>query len=238
MHFNIFKTAAWQLIIQSDPMCWIILLGLFITSVFCVAIIAFKYFSYRTERRKFEALMKRMKTVRTFPDLIAVSKEFREGMGGRFLLLALGELKSLLDVASKRKSPGSPEDATPALLDREIAVLESELVTIVGQLIAEQETYLTVLSTSAVTAPLVGLFGTIWGLIHSFIDISQEKSADIATVAPGLAEALIVTLGGLLVAIPSLVAFHYCAAQVRHFDHQLNDLGDRFMNIIKQTFVK
>lgn len=238
MHFNIFKTAAWQLIIQSDPMCWAILLGLFVASVFCVAIIAFKYFTYRTERRKLELLMQRMRTVRTFTDLIAVSKELREGIGGRFLLSALGELKALLDVASKRKPSGAPDDAAPALLDREISVLESELVTIAGQLIAEQETYLPVLSTCAVTAPLVGLFGTIWGLIHSFIDISQEKSADIATVAPGLAEALIVTLGGLVVAIPSLIAFHYCAAQVRLFDRQLNDLGDRFMNIIKQTFVK
>jgi biopolymer transport protein TolQ len=238
MHFNIFKTAAWQLIIQSDPMCWFILLGLFATSVFCVAIIAFKYFSFRTERRRFEALLRRMKTVRTFTDLIAVSKEFRDGMGGRFLLSALGELKALLDTAAKKKQPGAAEEATPTLTDREIAILESELVTIAGQLVAEQEAYLPVLSTSGITAPLVGLFGTIWGLIHSFIDISQEKSADIATVAPGLAEALIVILGGLVVAIPSLIAFHYFAAQVRHLDHQLNDLGDRFLNIIKLTFVK
>ncbi len=238
MNFNIFKTAAWHLIAQSDPMCWMILLGLFITSVFCIAIIAFKYFAFRAERRSLDALVQRMKTVRTFTDLIAVSKDFREGLGGRFLLSALSELKAILDVAAKKRSAGSPEDTSPTLSDREIAILESEMVTLAGQLIIEQEVYLPVLSTSAVAAPLVGLFGTIWGLIHSFIDISREKSADIATVAPGLAEALIVTLGGLVVAIPSLIAFHYFASQVRQIDHQLNDLGDRFLNIIKQTFVK
>lgn len=238
MHFNIFKTAAWQLIMQSDPMCWFILLSLFITSIFCVAIIALKYFSFRTERRSLEALAQRMKSVRSFTDLIAVSKEFRDGLGGRFLLSALSELKVLLDAAAKKKSQGVTEDVAPTLSDRDIDILETELVGISGQLIVQQETYLPVLSTSAVAAPLVGLFGTIWGLINSFIDISREKSADIATVAPGLAEALIVTLGGLVVAIPALIAFHYFASQVRQFDHQLNDLGDRFLNIIKQTFVK
>jgi len=238
MHFNIFKTAAWQLIVQADPMCWIILLGLFATSVFCVAIIAFKYFSFRAERRKLEALVLRMKTVRSFTDLIAVSKEYREGIGGTFLLSALSELKLLLDCASKRQHVGTSEEATPVLAEIDVDVLENGLVQSVSDLIAEQETYLPVLSTSAAAAPLVGLFGTIWGLIHAFIDISQEKSADIATVAPGLAEALIVTLGGLVVAIPALIFFHYFATKVRSFEHKLNDLGDRFLIVVKQTFVK
>jgi biopolymer transport protein TolQ len=172
-----------------------------------------------------------MQTVRSFADLVAVGKECHDGhayqgIGGSFLTTALSELKILLD------------EKNPVLTDRDIAILESELIRSVGDLITRQEEYLPVLSTSAMAAPLVGLFGTIWGLIHAFIDISQEKSADIATVAPGLAEALIVTLGGLAVAIPALISFHYFATKVRSFDHQLNDIGDRFLNIIKQTFVK
>ncbi len=235
MQFNIFKTAAWQLIVQADPMCWIILLGLFATSVFCIAIVAFKYFSFRSERRKLEALVARMRSVRSFTDLITVSKEFRDGMGGKFLLSALSELKVLLDAAGKKKQG---DETSAVLSDRDVDILENEMVRSVGELIAEQETYLPVLSTAAVSAPLVGLFGTIWGLIHSFIDISQEKSADIATVAPGLAEALIVTLGGLAVAIPALISFHYFSTRVRTFEQQLNDLGDRFLIVVKQTFVK
>lgn len=226
MHFNIFNTAVWQLIRRSDPMSWFILLGLFATSIFCIAIIAFKYFSFRTERRKLEALALRIKKAYTFNDLITISKEFRDGIGGRFLLSALSELKILLD------------EKSPVLSQAQLAILENELMQSIGNLIAEQEAYLPVLSTSAISAPLVGLFGTIWGLIHAFIDISQEKSADIATVAPGLAEALIVTLGGLIVAIPALISFHYFATKIRAFDHQLNDIGDRFLNIMKQTFVK
>ncbi|NDD54489.1 hypothetical protein EBZ39_11550, partial [bacterium] len=78
----------------------------------------------------------------------------------------------------------------------------------------------------------------IWGLIHAFIDISQEKSADIATVAPGMAEALIVTLAGLIVAIPAMLAYYYFANQLKRYEFQLAELGDKFMYCVKQHFSK
>ena len=58
-------------------------------------------------------------------------------------------------------------------------------------------------------------FGTVWGLIHAFMGIAQQKSADISAVAPGIAEALITTLGGLIIAIPALVMFNYLTSEVR-----------------------
>jgi biopolymer transport protein TolQ len=57
-------------------------------------------------------------------------------------------------------------------------------------------------------------------------------------VAPGLAEALVATLAGLIVAIPALIAFHYFAYQVRKFDYNLSILQEKFLGIVKQTFVK
>jgi biopolymer transport protein TolQ len=67
---------------------------------------------------------------------------------------------------------------------------------------------MSILMLCAESAPLLGLFGTVWGLIHAFMRIAQLQSADIATVAPGIAEALITTLAGLLVALPALAMFH------------------------------
>lgn len=238
MHFNIFKTAAWQLILQSDAMGWFILLGLFVTSVFCIAIIIFKYVSFRAERRNLLVLVQRMKAVRSFPELITLSKEFREGIGARFLMSSLSELKTILDNAAKRKGDHAQE-GVPSLLEKDIETLEIALSQVVDELIMEQESYMPVLSTCGEVAPLIGLFGTIWGLIRSFVDIiSQERGADISTVAPGLAEVLIATLAGLVVAIPALIAFHYFASHVRDFEHQLHGFGDRFLIVVKQTFVK
>jgi biopolymer transport protein ExbB/TolQ len=67
--------------------------------------------------------------------------------------------------------------------------------------------FITFLATAASVAPLVGLFGTVWGIIHAFSGISASGITDISAIAPGIAEALITTLLGLIVAIPSLI-FH------------------------------
>jgi len=75
-------------------------------------------------------------------------------------------------------------------------------------------------------SPLLGLFGTVWGLIHAFMRISEKQSADIATVAPGIAEALITTLAGLMVAIPAVVMLCYLQSQVRALEYYALRLAD------------
>ena len=76
-------------------------------------------------------------------------------------------------------------------------------------MILHDEAYVPILSSCAAVAPLLGLFGTVWGLIHAFLQISQTQVADLATVAPGISEALITTLAGLMVAIPALIMYNY-----------------------------
>jgi len=82
----------------------------------------------------------------------------------------------------------------------------------------------------------LGLFGTVWGLVHAFIRISEKQSADITTVAPGIAEALITTLAGLLVAIPALVMYHYLMSEIRTIERQLFILADKFSFIVQKLF--
>ncbi len=129
-------------------------------------------------------------------------------------------------------------DVSAKLTAQDMEQLEIVTNQTIDNLLIEEETYLPILGTSASVAPLIGLFGTIWGLIHAFIDISQEKSADIATVAPGMAEALIITLAGLVVAIPALVAFHYFANELRKYELCLTELSDKFLSIARQSFLK
>ncbi|HTM05618.1 MAG TPA: MotA/TolQ/ExbB proton channel family protein [Patescibacteria group bacterium] len=102
----------------------------------------------------------------------------------------------------------------------------------VDKLIEKERAGLAFLSTTAGISPLLGLFGTVWGLVHAFIRISQQQSADIATVAPGIAEALITTLAGLMVAIPALIMFNYMQVQARTVECLLQQLADRVEIII------
>jgi len=230
MKFSLFKSVAWQLIAQTDIMTKFILLGLFVASVACVAIIAFKIISFRRQKQQLDLLLKRLRSIRQFADLVGVAKEFKESMGGRLLLENISELRVILDEAKKE---GGTHLSQKDLENLEHLVEQSTL-----SLLLEEETYLPVLGSCAAVGPLVGLFGTIWGLIHAFLDISQEHSSDIATVAPGMAEALITTLGGLIVAIPAMIAFHYFSNELRKLEFQLGEVGDKFLMLVKQSFIK
>jgi len=226
----LFGTSAWHLVLQSDFMTKSVLFALFSLSVTCIAIIIFKFITIRNQRRKVYLLLQKMRTVKTFASLIEVSKEFKDNLGGRFLMQNLNELHELLKDSTK-------DGGKAKLTLEQMEFLELSVDQSVDQLLMQEEVYLPVLGTSAAVSPLIGLFGTVWGLIHAFINISQEKSADISVVAPGIAEALTTTLAGLIVAIPAMVAFHYFSNELRKLEQQLEILSGRFYNIVKQNFL-
>ena len=90
------------------------------------------------------------------------------------------------------------------------------------------ELNLTFLATSGSTAPFIGLFGTVWGIMNSFQSIATAKNTSLAIVAPGIAEALLATALGLLAAIPALMAYNYFRNSVRK---QANDMRDFSMEL-------
>ena len=84
---------------------------------------------------------------------------------------------------------------------------------------------LSFLATCGNTAPFIGLFGTVWGIMTSFHSIGVKGSASLATVAPGIAEALIATAAGLAAAIPAVMAYNYFLGQVRRLESELSDFA-------------
>lgn len=88
------------------------------------------------------------------------------------------------------------------------------------------------LATVGSASPYVGLFGTVWGIMHSFLSLANEQQASIATVAPGIAEALIATAIGLFAAIPAVVAFNRFATGVDSVVHSLHMFSEEFSAIL------
>ena len=84
----------------------------------------------------------------------------------------------------------------------------------IAEELAHLKSSLALLATAANTAPFIGLFGTVWGIMHSFTAIAQMKSVSLATVAPGIAEALIATAVGLFVAIPAVCGYNVFKAKL------------------------
>lgn len=89
----------------------------------------------------------------------------------------------------------------------------------------------TFLATVASSAPFIGLFGTVWGIMTAFQGLGTAKSATIQAVAPGISEALVATAVGLAAAIPAAVAFNYVAASLKQFREMMDRFSADFLNL-------
>ena len=90
----------------------------------------------------------------------------------------------------------------------------------------------TFLATVGSTAPFIGLFGTVWGIMNSFQSIAISRNTSLAIVAPGIAEALFATALGLLAAIPAVVAYNKFNNDLRRYSQKLESFSKRFISII------
>jgi len=99
------------------------------------------------------------------------------------------------------------------------------------------EKYTSFLATTGSTAPFVGLFGTVWGIMNSFRHIAGLGKVGMDVVAPGISEALIATAFGLAAAIPAVVAYNYFLAHTRGIASDMDNFSQDFLNIVQRYFV-
>ena len=203
---------------------YIILLGLLALSIISIAIIIFKALSFSFQRKKNNNLLVKIQSIQTLSDLAILSREFSDCSGGEFLLRALKQTKTIITSKTNNKISEYDTEQMTSLLQQKI-----------DNILIEEEKLLTFLGVCSTVSPLIGLFGTIWGLIQAFINISQEKSADITIVAPGIAAALLTTLLGLIVAIPATVSSHFFVNELRKMEAQLSTLSEIYLIILKKN---
>ncbi len=94
------------------------------------------------------------------------------------------------------------------------------------------------LATTASAAPFVGLFGTVWGIMSSFVNIAAKGDATLLTVAPGIAEALVATAIGLVAAIPAVIFYNHFVSKARVLESDMENFSNDFLNIVKRHFFK
>jgi len=97
------------------------------------------------------------------------------------------------------------------------------------------EKYLNFLATTGSTAPFIGLFGTVWGIMNAFHGIGSAGSASLAVVAPGIAEALIATAVGLAAAIPAVIAYNYYLSMSRKMIIEMEDFSEDLLELFTRT---
>ncbi|MDO6682786.1 MULTISPECIES: protein TolQ [unclassified Oceanobacter] len=94
------------------------------------------------------------------------------------------------------------------------------------------DAHLPMLATVGSTSPYIGLFGTVWGIMNSFHGLASVKQATIATVAPGISEALVATAMGLLAAIPAVIFYNRFVSRVDHLTTGMNTFADEFSSLL------
>lgn len=227
MASGIMGNSIWHLVYESDVMTWIVLIVLLILSIICWTVFLYKFLVLRIKRRQLNRAAQKMRELTSSESIMTLASSLNADMPSYFLAQNVMYMKSILATQGGQNLSTAQWDLVSNNMDR-----------VLDDMIAHEESYLSVLSTSAAISPLLGLFGTVWGLIHAFISISQRGSADIVTVAPGIAEALITTLFGLLVAIPAMMMFNYLTSQVRSLEHSLIRLADQFGRLVQHLMVR
>lgn len=184
----------------------------------------------RIKIKQLQEVIQQLPHIRTVDDLLALHGRYAKTTAGYFIIRLLKYAEWYLENNNVKGIQGLTHD--------QASMIESQGFQLVDEMIMEEEALLPFLSTSAAVSPLLGLFGTVWGLIQAFIAISEKQSADIAAIAPGIAQALTTTLAGLLVAIPAFIMFNYLSLQTRNIEQKLIQLAERCNSVINRLLVR
>jgi biopolymer transport protein TolQ len=215
----------WALFLQADLVVKSVLLILLLASIWSWAIIFDK--------------------VRRIRRLGALGDEFEDSFwsGGSLdeLYTEVGEqapdpMTALFAAAMREwrrsggRKPGTAPENRASLQQRIERVMQITL----GREMLHLERYMTFLASVGSVAPFIGLFGTVWGIMNSFVSIAATKNATLATVAPGIAEALFATALGLVAAIPAVVAYNKISTDLSRYAGRLETFASEFTAILSR----
>ena len=136
----------------------------------------------------------------------------------------------------KRRTEAGGDTAAPETHIGDIESIERALSRARTMAVTEMENKVPFLATTASSAPFIGLFGTVWGIMNSFRNIGAKGAANLATVAPGIAEALVATAIGLVAAIPAVMGYNYLSRRIRVISAEMETFTNDFLNIIRRRF--
>ena len=219
----------WSSLVNAGWVEKLVLVFLLFFSMMSWAIILFKY---RTPRRAYsesevfldafwsskrlDSIYQRSESLSASP----VSQVFRAGY------IELAKLKK------KTESEADKDDTQLGALES----VERSMRRAAAAELTSLESLVSVLATTGSTAPFIGLFGPVIGIMNSFQDIGKMGNANLATVAPGIGGALVATAAGLFAAIPAVIAYNFFLSRIRILDTEMQNFSSDFLNIIKRHF--
>jgi biopolymer transport protein ExbB len=208
----------WGMYQHADIIVKLVLIGLAIASVITWTIWIAKGFELMGAKRRLRGEIANLKRARTLKD--ASDSASKEGTLAH--LLVHDALEEMRLSANSREREGIKERVS-FRLERLVAACGRNMSNGTG-----------VLATIGSTAPFVGLFGTVWGIMNSFIGIAKTQTTNLAVVAPGIAEALLATALGLVAAIPAVVIYNVFARSITGYKAQVADASAQVLLLVSR----
>ena len=210
------------LVLHASFVVQLVMVGLLLTSLASWTVIFSKLFGLRRLRRGNDAFEQEFWSGKNLNDLFNSASSNAESSTME-RIFASG-MREFLKLRERRQESQAQLDgarrAMRASLQRELDAIEGN----VG-----------FLASVGSVSPYVGLFGTVWGIMHAFVGLSNVQQVTLATVAPGIAEALVATAIGLFAAIPAVVAYNRFARDIDRMAIQLESFIEEFSNILQRN---
>ena len=197
-----------------------VLIGLLAASLWSWTVIIDKFFRFRALRQQADAFEDQVNSGRSLEDVAADYGERPKMALPRMLGAALKEWR---DARAKGGLSGPNADSHAAML---ISRIDRMLDSIIARESRRVEEGLGLLAIVATASPFIGLFGTVWGIMHAFQAIAASKNTNLAIVAPAISEALFTTAVGLIAAIPAYIFYNKFSTDAGRYAGRLEDFAD------------
>jgi biopolymer transport protein TolQ len=216
-----FTGGALSLLLASGPIAKIVVFILFLFSVVSWTIIFFKMRQLGKVEKEGNQFMKSAREAGSFRRLLTTYKDSHNNVFYKLVIAAYKEI-----TGRQKENPHIEPETIP--------LVENALRITISEESARLERRLSFLATTANTAPFIGLFGTVWGIMDSFREIGVRGSTSLAVVAPGISEALIATAIGLATAIPAVLAYNYFLGRLKRILSLMENSSMYIINILEK----
>jgi biopolymer transport protein TolQ len=213
-----------------------VLLILLLFSAVSWAVILYKMWAYRRAERQTATFLSVFRKSSKFSEVQAVCPTLGDSPLVGLFQSGYTELNTQLRSGSTGDGPTKPPAAPPRPTLKSLDAVDRALLRASTVELTKLEHRVPFLATTASITPFIGLFGTVVGILLSFETIGQMGSASLAVVGPGIAEALVATAAGLVVAIPAAYFYNHLTNRVKLFASEMDDFAMEFLNIAERNF--
>jgi len=226
----------WQLVVDATLVVKGVIILLVIFFNVCLYIIIYKGIIISRARSQSRKFLEFFWTSRSYDEVYEQSGSYSASPVTAIFRAGYTELAKIKSGEHMKGGPIAKEIGKKDL--GEIEIIERSLNRAYTEELTKLEGMIPFLATTGSTAPFIGLFGTVWGIMHSFMNIHDQESVSLMAVAPGIAEALIATAIGLVAAVPAVIAYNYFLRRIRIVSSSMMAFSDDFLNITKRYFLK